>query len=920
MSSVGVKSGDASQLPTGHITFLFTDLEDSSATWEQRPESARKALRYHDRTAEQVTGEHHGILVKHTGDGVESVFTDAGDAVNAAIEMQRRFQLPVWDGVERMRVRIGLHSGEASPDGDDYYGGVINRAARVADTANGDQIAVTEAIVTEMTEAAGAADPAIGFTDCGVAHLKGCGRERIFLVQADGLQVDDRPLRIRRALAGSDLPPEAGALIGRGDERKAIAEFLDSRRLVSLIGLGGIGKSRLAVAVAREHHGNFADGVVYCPLAPIAADGTNPEAAMAEALAEALGARPQPGFDLLGSIANFIEDRHVLVVLDNCEHVQAAARNVVERLLSVAGPSVLVTSREALDLTGEQRVNLEPLDIASDALELLVTRALERDASFDAARHTETLRQICEQLDGIPLALELAAARLRILSPEQLLDGLSARFRLLGSSQRGGSDGSKRGPNPLEATVAWSFDQLDGDQQQMLESLCVFSGGFTLDAVAAVLGIDDQMDVLDDLTGLVEMSLIRSRPGHGQIRFVMLETIRQFGLRRLQQRQDQDDQLPSADHLATAHARYYATLAMEHGSRLMTADEADVWTLIDAEGNNLRTAFDTLLRTGQHQLASDVVVSLSWFATLSMRMELFGWTNRLLEQPELTQSAKLWAIKAMGQYLAADPESEQSARTSLEFDPTDPTGLALGTLASIALNNTFDVELSEWATAEMLTNLNPDLVEQRVVAYGLRTFHLCLREPNPEAAAMARQAMVEAERSGSASALAIAYWAEVVANLLIDWPVAGNAIKQGLVMAESLTSNHLISHLINGLVVHFTSLAGSVSEAATIAATEIRATMDRHYLVGASHLLGAASVILSRSGRAADGAALLGAMDNNGHRPRRDIRKAVEAALGDEMKAAVGVGRGWAINEAGVQAVQWLDEIAASDTHGESAP
>ncbi len=911
MSNVGVKSSAASQLPTGQITFLFTDLEDSSATWEQRPESARTALRYHDRTAEQVTGEHNGILVKHTGDGVESVFTNTGDAVAAAIEMQRRFQLPAWDGVERMRVRIGLHVGQASPDGDDYYGGVINRAARVADTANGDQIAVTGAIVTEVT---GAADRSIEFTDCGVAHLKGCGQERIFLVQAGGLQVDSRPLRIRRALAGSDLPPEAGALIGRSNERKTIAAFLGSKRLVSLIGLGGIGKTRLAVAVAREHHGNFADGVVYCPLAPIAADGTNPEAAMAQALAEALGARPQPGFDLLGSIVNFIEDRHVLVVLDNCEHVQAAARNVVERLLSVAGPSVLVTSREPLDLTGEQRVNIEPLDIESDALELLTTRALERDASFDTSRHTETLRQICQQLDGIPLALELAAARLRILSPEQLLDGLSDRFRLLGSSQRGGGDGTKRGPSPLEATVAWSFDQLDDDQQQMLGSLCVFSGGFTLDAVSAVLGIDDQMDVLDDLTDLVEMSLIRSRPGQGEIRFVMLETIRQFGLQRLQQREGQHDLL------ATAHARHYATLAVEHGHKLMTVDEADVWTRIDAEGDNVRAAFDTLLRTGQHQMATDVVVSLSWFATLSMRMELFGWANRLLELPELTQSAKLWAIKAIGHYLAADPETEQSARTSLELDPTDPTGLALTTLASIALNNTFDVEMSGWATAEMLANLNPDLVEQRVVAYGLRTFHLCLREPNPEAAAAARQAMTEAEQSGSASALAIAYWAEAVANLLVDSPVAEHAIKQGLVMAESLTANHLISHLINGLVVHFTSLTGSVSDAATIAATEIRATMDRHYLVGASHLLGAASVILSRSGRAADGAALLGAMDNNGHRPRRDSRKAVEATLGDGTEAAMAVGRGWAINKAGVQAIQWLDEIATADTPGEPTP
>ncbi len=909
MSNVGVKPNAPPLLPSGHIAFLFTDLEDSSAAWEKRPEAARKALRYHDRTAEQVTKDHNGILVKHTGDGVESVFTDTCDAVAAAIEMQRRFQLPTWDGVERMRVRVGLHSGDASPDGRDYYGGVINRAARVADTANGDQIAVTEAIVTE---AEGAIEAGVHFTDCGIAHLKGCGQERIFLVHAEGLQVDERPLRIRRALAGSDLPLEAGGLVGRQEEQRRIADFLTTRRLVSLIGLGGMGKTRLAVSVAREHHGSFADGVVYCPLAPIAADGTNPKAAVTEALAEALGARPQPGFDLLGSIVNFVEGRHVLVVIDNCEHVQAAVRGVVERLLSVGGPSVLVTSREPLDLAGEQRVTLEPLDIETDAVELLTTRAVERDPGFDASQHTETLLKICEQLDGIPLALELAAARLRILSPHQLLDGLSDRFRLLRSSQKRGSDSSRRGPSPLEATVAWSFDQLDDDQQQVLESLCVFAGGFTLEAVSAVLAVDDQMDLLDDLTDMVEMSLIRNRPGQGQIRFVMLQTIRQFGLGRLQQREnDQRQDLPTAVELVAAHADYYAGVAVECGRNLMTADEADVWTRIDTEGDNIRAAYETLLRTDQHT-AKDMVVGLSWFATLSMRMELFGWANRLLENLELGSTAELWAIKSIGQYLGADQDAEKSACRSLELDPTDRTGLARTTLASTALNNTFDTEMSDWSTAEMLTNLNPDMTEQRVVAYALRTFHLCLREPNPEAAAMAQQAMTEAQRSGSASAFTIAYWARAVANLLVDGPAAEEAIEEGLSMAESLTSNHLISHLINGLVVYFASLTGAVPDAAAIAASEIRATMDKHYLVGASHLLGAASVVLTRAKRAEDGAALLGAMADNGHRPRRDTRRAIQAALGEDTEEAMAVGRGWPINKAGVQAAQWLDEIATS--------
>ncbi len=907
VSNVGVKPDQASSLPTGHITFLFTDLEDSSATWEKRPSDARKALRYHDRTAEQVTVEHNGILVKHTGDGVESVFTNPGDAVAAAVDMQRRFQLPAWDGVERMRVRVGLHCGEASPDGDDYYGGVINRAARVADAANGDQIAVTEAVATA---AGNQISGSVAFTDCGIAQLKGCGQERIFLVSADDLLLDERPLRIRRALAGSDLPAETSRLVDRIDVREAISEYLRERRLISLIGLGGIGKTRVAVAVARENHNLFDDGVVFCPLGPIAADGTDPTTSVVEALAEALGARPQPGHDLLGSIVNFVEDRRVLVVIDNCEHVKEAVRAAVQQLLSVNGPTVLITSREPLDLVGEQRLNLEPLDVQSYALELLTERALERDPGFDAGSNNDTLRQICRQLDGIPLALELAAARLRILSPEQLLDGLNDRFRLLGSGA-----GSNRGPNPLEATVAWSFEQLDTRQQHVLESLCVFSGGFTLEAVSAVLGVDDQIELLDDLTDLVEISLIRNRPGHGEIRFHMLETIRHFGLTRLKARVGSAYGLPSHDQLLAAHADFYTELALSCGRRLMTDSEADVWTTIDTEGDNTRAAFDTLVRNGDFGKAKDLVVSQAWFATLSMRMELFGWVDRLLDEDPLAQSAELWAVKSIGQYLSANHDAMNSAETSLELDTADPTGLARTTLASIALNNTFDSELSERATAGMLANLSDDLPEQRVVAYGLRAFHLCLREPTPEASAMAERAMAEAAKTGSASALTIAYWARAVSNLIVDGPVADEAIKEGLAMANSLTNNHLITHLINGLVVHFSSLTGSVEEAAAINAAEIRATMDKHYLVGASHLLGAGSVILARAGRPKDGAALLGAMIGNGHRPRRDIRKALEAALGEQMDDALAVGQGWSIKKAGIQAVAWLDELV--DQSGE---
>lgn len=343
----------------------------------------------------------------------------------------------------------------------------------------------------------------------------------------------------------------------------------------------------------------------------------------------------------------------------------------------------------------------------------------------------------------------------------------------------------------------------------------------------------------------------------------------------------------------------------------MTASEAEIWTQVDSESDNIRVAFEHLFSAERYEEATAMVVDLSWFATLSMRMEMFGWARRLLEVPALVDVAELWAVRSIGQYLGASPECSHSARRSLELDSFDPTGLARATLASIGLNNTFDAELSGDATAKMLKYPSERFVEQQVIGLGLRSFHLCLREAAPEAVEMAIEAMAKAEETGSPSAMAIGYWAQGVANLILDWPKAEESIRRGLAMTESMSSNHLVSHLLNGLVVHFASLTGPVHEAAETTASEIRATMEKHYLLGASHLLGGASVVLCRAGRIDDGAALLGSMIDNGHRPRREIRKTLEAALGDRTSAALDAGRGWSINEAGERAVQWLDEISS---------
>lgn len=903
MSRIGLRPADAPPLPTGSVTFLFTDLEDSSAAWERHPENAKRALGYHDRAANELISAHHGVLIKHHGDGVKAVFPSPTGAVLAAVAMQEHFQRPDWDGVERMRVRIGLHCGDAEPHGDDYYGGVVNRAARITDAANGDQIAVSEPL---MSSTSGELNAAIRFIDRGFAQLKGCGQERIFLLDADHLQLDERPLRAQPTLAGSALPHAGGRLIGRDAVVERTSELVRTNRLVSVVGLGGVGKTRLAVAAARESGGRFSEGVVYCPLGVIKAAAADPRGALLAAIAEAIGARRQPDSDLMESIVHFVEGREVLVVLDNCEHLKDDAAWVVGELLSVDGPTVLTTSREALGVPGELPVYLEPLEVDSDAVELLAERTRERNPEFEADQHHATLRRICERLDGIPLALELAAARLRILTPTQLLNGLEESFDVIGASQRTDGRGS------LHATVSWSLDQLDEQRQRVLESLSVFSGGFTLHAVAAVLGIDDDIELLDDLTELLELSLIRSLPGQAGIRFEMYETIRQVGQERLTQRNACEGSAGLTEQLRTAHGLYYAAVAAGCGYELMTADEAEVWTRIDTESGNLRVAFDQLVRLERYDEAKDLVVGLAWFSTFSMRMEFFGWAQRLLDVPQLAESGELWAISALGQYLGANSKGYHSAKRSLALDPSDPTGLAQTTLASIGLNNTFDAELSDQATAAMIRGTHHPHLERKITGTCLRAFHLSMWGDDDEAIACAEDALAQAMTSGSASALSMAYWAQMMANLNGSWPTVEEAISQGLAMAESLSYDHIFGHLINGVVAHFAALRGEIPDAAATVLGEIQATMDRHYMVGASHLLGAASVVLSRAGRVDDGAMVLRSMIDNGHRPRQEVRYSIERSLGGRIEDTIEVGPGWSITEAGQRAIGLLTEVADS--------
>ena len=595
---------------TGVLTFLFTDIEGSTQRWEADIDDMSHALQRHDQLLAGAIGDNDGEVFKRTGDGFAAVFRSPQKALEAAIEGQRRLQTADWQGRSRLLVRMGLHVGEATESRGDYYGPPVNRAARVMDIANGDQIAVSE-MVSRLVKG-------IDFEGQGEHLLKGIGTEQISFVESGDLLNDRRPPRSRVAAVQRSLPAQPNRLIGRDAEVEATVSIFEDHRAVTLVGAGGVGKSRLAIDVGHALAARFAEGVVLCELAPIG-DG----AATDDAIADAIGARTQPGMTLVQSIVNFLEGRQLLLILDNCEHVSSTVRSIAEAILSVDGPAILATSRESIGMKGERLYGVSPLEPDSAGFDLFCERGLERDAHFRVeGEDIEYVKEICRRLDGMPLAIELAAAWVRVLSPAQLVDKLDDRFRVLRGGRRGGRH------ETLRDTIRWSYEQLDDRQVALFDRLSVFSGGFTLEAVESVCLDDatDSIETLDVLMALVDKSMVVSQRGVGRIRFTMLETLRQFG-------QEQLDVSGTSSTYFLRHADHYAEMAARNGDNLLCAGETDTWDHLTREWANIRAAFETKLTMRELDEAASLVLALGHFASFAMRFELFAWLDDLGSDP-----------------------------------------------------------------------------------------------------------------------------------------------------------------------------------------------------------------------------------------------------------------------------------------------
>ena len=593
------------------VTFLFTDIEGSTRLWEEHRAAMGVALAAHDvllRTAVEGAG---GTVVKTTGDGMLAAFDHTESAVTAAIEGQRSLDRHEWPETDRLRVRMAIHSGSAEVRDGDFFGPALNRVARLLAIGHGDQVLVSG---TSAALVAGALPPGCELVDLGEHRLRDLDRpEQVFQLVAPGLRRAFPTLRTSSEHP-TNLRPPATSFVGRERELADVARLLATSRLVTLVGVGGTGKTRLELQAATDCLDRYRDGAWLVELAPV----SDAELVTYE-IGRALGVQPQPGRAPIDMIVDYLRSKELLLLLDNCEHLIGAAAGVTDRLLGTCTAlRVLATSREPLGVEGEAVFAVPSLALPalgadrdgvgaiddgevdqadrSEAVRLFVDRATATLPSFTLDRtNVRAVVEICRRLDGIPLALELAAARVNVLSAGEIADGLGDRFRLL----TGGRRTAVPRQRTLQALIDWSWDLLDDEDRRLLRRVAVFSGGWTLDAAAAV-AIGDAADedrapaeradaaarfaAIDGLGRLVDRSLVVA-DHEGSTRYRMLETIRQYAA----------DQLAASGEtvaLRDRHLRYFRQLALD-AERGFDSAESPAWLRrLDTELENLRSVLD----------------------------------------------------------------------------------------------------------------------------------------------------------------------------------------------------------------------------------------------------------------------------------------------------------------------------------------
>ena len=575
--------------PSGTVTFLFTDIEGSTRLLaELGAERYAAALEDHRRIIRSAIGRHNGHEVDTQGDSFLIAFQRVAQAAGAAEEAQRDLASEPWPGDQRLTVRMGIHTADVLDSRDHYVGIGVHRGARIAAAAHGGQVLVSQATVDLLKD-----DKSVKLRDLGEHRLKDFAEpQRLYQLEMAGLRGDFPPPRALSANR-TNLAPQLTSFIGRDRELQELHDLALQHRLVTLIGVGGTGKTRLMTEAARALLDKFADGVWFAELAPIG----DPELVPMQ-VARGLGVGEEPGRKVIDTLQDFVGTKSLLLLLDNCEHVISAAGQLAERLLHhTPSLAILASSREALGMEGEVLFQVPSLGMsdahgvledvaASEAVRLFADRAKAVMPSFQVtADNAPMILDICRRLDGIPLAIELAAARVPVLSVGEIDAGLGDRFRLL----TGGRRGALPRQQTLRALIDWSWDLLSDDDRRLMARLSVFAAGWNLDAATHIVSVadgtpPDRMNTLDGLARLVDRSLVVADPSE-ETRYHMLETIRQYARDRLVDMGD-------AESLRAGHLGYYLDLALQAERPLMGPEMMFWLRRLDSETNELRAALD----------------------------------------------------------------------------------------------------------------------------------------------------------------------------------------------------------------------------------------------------------------------------------------------------------------------------------------
>jgi predicted ATPase/class 3 adenylate cyclase len=631
-------------LPTGTVTFLFTDLEGSTRLWEEHPESMQAALARHDEILRAAIDARGGHVVKMTGDGAHAVFASAHDAIAAAAAAQRSLVSESWDETGPLRVRMGVHTGHAEQREGDYFGPALNRAARLMSVAHGGQIVVSQAAADLARDAFGSD---VALVDLGEHRLRDLSRpERVFQVNAAGLRREFAALASLDAFPGN-LPLQVSSFVGRDRDLARVSDALNEARVVTLTGVGGVGKTRLALQVAGEVLPRFREGAWLCELAAV----RDPEG-VAAAVAAVFGVTARAGQGVPESLVEFFGTKQLLLILDNCEHLLEAVGDLVEVIEhSCAGVVVLATSREGLALDGERVVPVPSLAApASDAdldavaqaesARLFVERARGVDPDFAlTAANAVAVAQVCRRLDGVPLAIELAAARVSAMNLAELARGLDRRFETLA----GGRRRAVQRHQTLRAAIDWSYDLLEEPERRLLARLAVFAGGCTRDAAEAVCAGEpiERSRVFELLAGLVARSLVVAERGGPETRYRLLETIREYGEERLSEHDETDT-------LRRNHAEYYIDLADAVSQQTHGPQQIEAGRRLAAEHENLLAAMNYAIDIHDVDLALRLLRSMP-VATLQIGYVTFLPVDPILELPD----APVHPLYALGLAAAA---------------------------------------------------------------------------------------------------------------------------------------------------------------------------------------------------------------------------------------------------------------------------